>query len=304
MKLTVCPCCGFKFEGDLREGCVSCGAQAVGEPLARPAHELPSYGRGLFVGVIGAAAVVTFLVATLVAFLGRPTLSFDFLSIRSAAETAAWSLKWIALPLAIGSIWLGWRVCASIRHEPSRFIANRIAHSGLAASVLFAILVATGIGVTVPKRFEQRQQSSEAAFRARLYTHNRAFMEYRASFGTYPTELADLKNLPDPDGSIKELIVQAEQASYKPWTELAATTPTPAKPRGLRDGALRPATLNSDADASPGDGVPFTNYELRLPGEDKVLGTADDWMIRDGVVTLVSTSGASSTFLSTGTTAP
>jgi hypothetical protein len=304
MKLTVCPCCGFKFEGDLRLGCVSCGAQAVGEPLARPAHELPSYGRGLLVGVIGAATVAVFLVATLVAFLESPTLSLDFWSIVAAAQTAAWQLKWIALPLAIGSIWLGWRVCASIRHEPSRFIANRIAHGGLAASVVFAVLVATAIGVTVPERLRQRQRSSEAAFRAKLYTHNRAFMEYRASFGTFPTELADLRSLPDPDGSIKELIVQSEQASYKPWTELAATTPTPAKPRRLRDGALRPATLNSDADASPGEGVPFTNYELRLPGEDKILGTADDWMIRDGVVRPVSTSGASSTFLSTGTTAP
>jgi hypothetical protein len=28
----------------------------------------------------------------------------------------------------------------------------------------------------------------------------------------------------------------------------------------------------------------FTNYRLLLPGEDKITGTDDDWIVRDGMV--------------------
>jgi hypothetical protein len=31
----------------------------------------------------------------------------------------------------------------------------------------------------------------------------------------------------------------------------------------------------------------FTNYDLRLPGEDKVLNTDDDLIVRDGLVMTV-----------------
>jgi hypothetical protein len=283
-KLTICPCCGFKFTGDLRAGCANCGARAVGEPLARPEHELPSYGRALLVGVAGASALLAFLIATLTALLQRATLSFDFWSLIASAETAAWRLKWLALPFAVVSIWLGWRICESIRKEPVRFMGSRVAQGGLIASVSFALLVATFIGITVPERLRQHERGVEAGYRARLYTHNRAFMEYRARFGTFPADISDLRNLPDADGSIAELIRHAEQTSYKPWTELAATQPPPAKSRRLRGAAIQPAALNSDSDDAQREGVPFTNYELRLPGEDKILGTEDDWLMRDGIV--------------------
>lgn len=282
--MTICPCCGFKFEGDLRAGCVSCGARSVGEPLARPEHELPSYGRGLLVGVIGAMALLAFLATTTLALFQRATLSFDFGSLLAAMETAAWELKWLALPFTLFSIWLSWRICATLRRQPARFIGKRVAHGGLAATILFAVMMATFIGITVPERLRQHERGIEATHRAKLYTHNRAFMEYRARYGTYPADLSDLRNLPDADGSIAELIRQTKQTSYKPWAELAATQPAPEKPRRLRGTALRPASLNSDADDSTSEGVPFTNYELRLPGEDKILGNEDDWLIRDGMV--------------------
>jgi hypothetical protein len=271
--------------------------------LARPEHELPSYGRALLVGVTGASALIAFLISTLTALFQRATPSFDFWSLVSAAETAAWGLKWLAVPFAVISIWLGWRICESIRKEPVRFMGSRVAHGGLVASVSFALLVATFIGITVPERLRQHDRSVEATYRARLYTHNRAFMEYRARFGTFPADINDLRNLPDADGSIAELIRNAEQTSYKPWTELAATQPPPAKSRRLRGVALQPATLNSDSDDTQTEGVPFTNYELRLPGEDKILGTEDDWLMRDGLVrpasTLEGTSAAPSSINAT-----
>lgn len=302
--MTICPCCGFKFEGDMRAGCASCGARAVGEPLARPEHELPSYGRALLTGVVGASALLAFLVTTLVFFLQRTPFTFDAWSVMASAETAAWRLKWLALPFAIASIWLGWRICESIRKEPVRFMGSKVAHGGLAASMLFAVVIASFIGVTVPERLRQHQRGVEAANRAILYTHNRAFMEYRASFGTYPADLNDLRNLPDPDGSIAELIKHSEQSSYKPWIELAATQPPPAKPRRLRGAAIQPAVLNAGSDDTQSEGVPFTNYELRLPGEDKILGTEDDWLMRDGIVCPVSALEASSNVSSSVATTP
>ncbi len=106
--MTVCPCCGFKFEGDLqRDGCASCGARAVGPALSRPVRELPSYGRSLFVGVTGGVMLATFLVSTLSALFERGSASFGFWSIMGAAETAAWRLKWVAIPATIFALWTG-----------------------------------------------------------------------------------------------------------------------------------------------------------------------------------------------------
>lgn len=303
-KLTICPCCGFKFAGDLKEGCTGCGARAVGEPLARPAHMLPAYGPSLLVGVIGAFALLLFLVTTLLVFVARTPLTFDFWSLVSSAETAAWSLKWMAAPLAALSIWLSWRICANIRQTPARFLGTRLAHGGLAASITFAVLIATFIGITVPERLRQNQRGVEAAHRAKLYTHNRVFMEYRTLYGTFPTDLADLRKLPDPDGSIANLITESEQTNYKPWTELAATRPAPEKSSRLRGAALRPASLNDDADGASEEGVPFTNYELRLPGDDKILGTDDDWLMRDGMVQPISETDSSSIISSSEASRP
>jgi hypothetical protein len=160
------------------------------------------------------------------------------------------------------------------------------------------------VGVTVPERLRQRQRGIEAAYRARLYTHNRAFIEYRARYGTFPVDLHELRNLPDNDGSIADLITQAELTSYKPWTELAATQPNPGKSRRLRGAAIQPVSLNSGADDSTSEGVPFTNYELRLPGEDKILGTDDDWLMRDGIVLPATDVESRMSVLPTGTNAP
>jgi hypothetical protein len=56
------------------------------------------------------------------------------------------------------------------------------------------------------------------------------------------------------------------------------------KSRNLRGAVIRKASLTSTDDAAP-QGLAFTTFELRLPGEDKILGTDDDWIGREGVVT-------------------
>jgi hypothetical protein len=288
-KLTVCPCCGCKFEGDLRVGCTGCGAQSVGEPLAQPEHLLPFYGRALFVTTVGALMLLIFMVSTVAALLERPHLAFDFWSIMAAAETAAWRLKWVALPVAPLVLWSSLRVCASLRREPARFDGLRFAHSGLAVSALVVLMFATCIGVTIPERMRQRQVGIQAGQEALGYTFKRAMLEYRLRYKTLPSDLYELKDkLPDADGSIAAMLADVDPSGYRTWT-LQASLP-PKKSRSLRGAAIR--TVSASMDDSPGEGVSFTDYEMRLPGEDKILNTDDDWIVRNGVVTKPSTSAA------------
>ena len=280
--MTVCPCCGFKFEGDLqRDGCKACGARAVGPPLSKPARELPFYGRALFVAATGGIILVIFLISTIVALFETTPVSLRFWSVVSAAETAAWRLKWIALPVTLLTIWAGSLICASIRRNPKRFAGSRIAHGGLMATTLVALMIATFIGITIPERLRQHQRGNDAATYAKGYTIARALLDYRMRFGTLPTALDELRNLPDADGSIAAALAGVEAAAYSPGAEVASLPKK--KPRPLRGSALRDATFRSTDDA-PGGGLSFTKYELHLPGEDKKLGTEDDWTIRDGVI--------------------
>jgi hypothetical protein len=263
-------------------GCTACGAQSVGEPLAQPEHLLPFYGRALFVTLVGALMLLIFMGSTIAAILERSHLSFDFWSIVAAAETAAWRLKWVALPVAPPALWSCLRVCASLRREPSRFIGLHFAHTGLAASALVVLLFATCIGVTIPERLRKRQIGIEAGQEALGYTFIRAELEYRLRYKTLPSDLYELKDkLPDPDGSIAAMLADIDPSGYRTWT-LQASLP-PKKSRSLRGAAIR--TVSASTDDSPGEGVSFTDYEMRLPGEDKILNTDDDWIVRNGVVT-------------------
>ena len=115
--VTICPCCGFKSESALQavtgDGCSSCGARSVGEALPRPEHELPSYGRSLLLAVMGSLMVLTFLTQTFVALTQRASrgatstlaffsmIPFDVMAWLAAAETAAWRLKWVMIPVTI-----------------------------------------------------------------------------------------------------------------------------------------------------------------------------------------------------------
>jgi hypothetical protein len=116
------------------------------------------------------------------------------------------------------------------------------------------------------------------------YTYDRALLEYRARYGRLPDDLKDLRQLPDPDGSIATALNNLKPewfaTAYKPTVDLAAKQ----KPVTLRGTVIRNASLTGSADDSLGEGLSFTNYTLRLPGEDNLMGTEDDWIVRDGVI--------------------
>jgi hypothetical protein len=286
--VTICPCCGFKFEGQLSLGCEACGARAVGEPLPKPEHELPSYARSLLLVATATLMVLVFLVQTIIAAAQRAPLSFGFRSWLAAAETASWRLKWVALPVTIIVLWASRKVYRSMLQSPARFCGLRCARTGLVASALVPLMMAILIGVTVPERLRQRQRGIEAGSYAEGYTFARAQFEYQIKYRTFPTDPKnDLKRLPDPDGSIAAFLKSHDFADYKTKGADVAALPK-RKQRTLSGAVIRNASVINETDDTLAEGLSFTNYEYRLPGPDKLMGTDDDLIVRDGVITKAS----------------
>ena len=287
--VTICPCCGFKFAGNLNSGCESCGARSVGEPLPKPEHELPSYGRSLLLAVSGTLLLIVFLEQTIVALAKNSPISFDFRSWVAAVETAAWRLKWIAAPMVVLVFCGSRRLYLSVKLSPSRFCGVSYARAGYITSVLIPVLIVFLIGITVPERLRRRQLAIEAAPYAQAYTIDRSLLEYRAKFGRLPNDLSDLRQLPDLDHSIANALANLDPAypnAYRPSADVAVLPKQ--KPRPLPGAIIRNATLNNPTDEALSEGLSFTNYELRLPGTDKVMGTEDDLLLRDGVILKIS----------------
>jgi len=280
--VTICPCCGFRFEGNLRNGCEGCGARSVGEPLPKPERELPAYGRPLLLALAGLVMVAGFLAETIVALLKNVPLSFGFWDWIAAGETAAWQLKWIAIPISLLVVLGGRRIYLTMMQTPARFVGLRTARRSLLASALVSVVVVTLIGITVPARLRQRRMRIEAGINARAYTLSRAQLEYKALHGTIATDLVkDLSELPDPDGSIAAALVDIDPAGYQPRGADIAVLPK-GKSRTLPGAALRNASFSTEE--VPAGELSFTNYELRLAGEDRLMNTDDDLLIRDGTV--------------------
>ena len=281
--MITCPCCGFKFHGALTSGCKQCGARAVGEPLPKPAHELPSYGRALVLAVTGWLVALVFVVQVILAFIQKWEGSFGFWSWVAAGETAAWRLKLTAVPVLFVVLWFGRKIYRSIVSQPERFCGVKYARHGLLASATVAMLIALLIGITVPARLEHRRLAKEAAILAQGYTIERALLEYRIKYHTLPTDFKTLQErVSDPDGSLAAALSGIDPVAYVPTADFAAVATE--KSRSLRGAVIRKASLSSATDDTPPGGLAFTNYVLRLPGEDKIPGNEDDWVVRDGMV--------------------
>ncbi|HST52190.1 MAG TPA: hypothetical protein VLJ61_09285 [Pyrinomonadaceae bacterium] len=280
--LTVCPCCGAKFDGELCDGCAACGARAVGPPLARPEQELPTYGHALAISAAGVLLLLAFAYAFVSALARGETFSLGARALLRAAESAAWSLKWSALPAAFALTLVCRRLYSRMSREHTRFVGHRCARAGLALTAVVAVSLAVLVGVTVPERLRMRELARRAAENAVLYETDLALMRYRQRFGTYPAALEDLRRLEDPDGSIARLLARVEAGEYKPETDIASLSSARSKSRGRR----RVSELRGAASAPdlPDAGIVLTNYEVVLPGRDGLLGTDDDLRIRDGVI--------------------
>ena len=292
--MTICPCCGDRFAGDLSQGCFKCGARPVGEPLPKPEHELPSYGRSLLLVAVGVLMVLLFVVQFIIALVQRVPFSLSDASFLNAGEAAAWRLKWIFIPVAF-IVLLGCRkIYRSILEEPERFCGIRYARRGLLASSMVCMLIAAFIGISIPARLRNRQLAIDAAYAAHVHRFDRGFIEYVIRYKTLPSDTSDLlKRLPDPDGSLAEAIREVGPlgpSAYKPSGADLAALPN-QKPRTLRGAVIRNASVDSSIDDTLTPGLAFTNYELRLPGPDKIPGTDDDLVVRDGLITKAAEAG-------------
>jgi hypothetical protein len=222
-----------------------------------------------------------FIVETVAALVERPPISFGFWSWIAAGETAAWRLKWIAIPISFVVVWGGRRVYRSMLQQPARFVGMKAARRGVMASAFVILLIATLIGVTVPDRLRQRQFRLQAITDAQKWTVQRAELEYLAVHGTVAATPLDLLELPDPDGSIAAALSIVDPAFYKTsGADIAVASP---KSRNLPGAVVRNASLGSPAEDSPAREFSATSYEFRLPGPDKLFGTDDDVIVRDGV---------------------
>lgn len=277
--MNICPCCGEGFEGEPEEACASCGAQRVGPPLAAPERVLPSYGHALAICAAGLLLLTAAVGATVGSLFQFEEFVFDAKTLLRAAETAAWRLKWTALPAGFMLTGLCAWIYARMRREPARFVGHAHARFGLLTVALVAATLAALVGVTVPERLRMRELGRRAAENVVLYETDLALARYRKRFGTYPAALTDLRRLEDPDGSIARLLAVIAPGEYKPETDLASLTAgRSAKSRRSRRVGTLPASAADTTDA----GIAFTNYGLTLPGRDRVLGTTDDLHIRDG----------------------
>ena len=255
----------------------------MGEPLPKPARELPSYGRALVLAVSGSLVVLVFVTQTLIAFFQRSAEGFGFWHWVAAGETAAWRLKWISIPLLFAILWFGRKLYRTILLQPQKFCGIKYARHGLLASSVVTLLIALLIGITVPARMEQRRLSKEAGIRAQGYAVERALSEYRIKYQSYPADLRTLQDrTSDPDGTLAEAILIIDPSAYHPSADVAAVATE--KSRRLRGAVIRKVSLSTATDDTPPGGLSFTNYVLRLAGEDKIMGTDDDWIVRDGMI--------------------
>jgi len=248
---------------------------------------------------MGALMVLIFVTQTIIALvkLSPPSvpstltlasmLPFDFSTWTdigtwlAAAETAAWRLKWVMIPLSLLVLLGSRKLYRSIQQSPMQFCAVRYARRGHLASAAIPLIVLILIGVTVPARLRHRQWGIEAGINASIYRTDRALNEYRETFGTLPSDPGDLSRLPDEDGSLAAALKNLDMSGYRPTGEFAAVPNK--KPQQLRGLVIRNASI-STADDTPSERLSFTNYDLPLPGPDKIMGTEDDLMVRDGVI--------------------
>ena len=227
--------------------------------------------------------VLVFVVQTLIAYFQRFSDSLGFWNWVGAAETAAWRLKWISIPVLLITVTLGRKLYISVLNQPERFCGLAYARRGLLASAIVVLLIALLIGVTVPARLEQRRMSKDAAILAQWYTIERALVEYRIKYHSYPANMKELRDrIPDPYGELDQAIAGLHPKSYNAMGEVAAVSTD--KPPTLGGVAIKNASLTTPADDATPGGLAFTTYVLTLPGEDKILGTEDDWVGTDGMI--------------------
>lgn len=277
LETTICPCCGSSTSNN-PEVCPTCQARKVGDPLLPPATKLPSLGPACTAFFLALLVVVAFLGAWLLvndmkvarvllvlAFgesftFTKSLLQFDpsllqYRIFTFDAYRLACVMSLGLIPTTIVGMWLARRARRLTQRQPLQFGGPRLATGALLlSSLLFLVFSAAGLS-WIPRGIQQARARHVAAVRAEFYRlHVEALNRHYAEFGTYPQELADLRD------SSPVLIPNTDY-----WGNPIRYAPT---------------ALIASKNSTPG----YSNYQLVSAGPDGVLETADDIRMIDGVI--------------------
>ncbi len=277
LETIICPCCGGVCQNKL-EFCPSCQARKVGNPLLPPETKLPSLGPSFMAFFLAIAVVAVFLGAwllvndmkvarvLLVMTLGESTtftkalLQFDpsllqYRIFTFDAYRLACYLSLGLIPVTMAGMWLARRARRLTQLQPLQFGGPRIATGSLLLSVfLFMAFSAAGIS-WIPRAIQQGRAKHVATVRAEFYRlHVEALNRHYAEFGTYPQELADLRE--SSPALIPNIDYWGNPIRYAPTALIASKNSTPG----------------------------YSNYQLVSAGPDGILETADDIRMIDGVI--------------------
>jgi len=188
----------------------------------------------------------------------RPALGTAFGAIGLAVLSILSLWKASLLALAPLAAFLGLRAIRATRRDPVRFGGRRTATVGLVLASLVGVGVSVRMLAGIPRVLREREESRAASTRAQMHHLAGELQRYRARYGAYPVRLNDLTKLEGEPGTPDSRDSWEQKISYVGYTGELAT-------------AGRPSAFN-------------TEYELRSPGPDGIQNTADDVVMRTGIV--------------------
>lgn len=244
----VCPSCGADI--DSTTTCCSCGARWVGAPPTEGIQPVPRLVYGITALLILGMAVAVQLVITI-----RSIYLSDLRWPWELFLMTSYLSKFI-LPVVIGAALLAWRGMRLAAHRPAAYGGMKMSRRCLVASLVVCLMNGGVLLGRLPDMLENRRLKQQAYTRAMMYKVNEAIARYRQQYGSYPERLIDLQEM---DPTIRPTL------DY--WDHPLVYTPMSA------------------VIASRGSPVPFQNYQLISRGPDGILGTTDDIVMRDGVIT-------------------
>ena len=272
----VCPCCGHQRAVG-SETCAACGARRVGEPLVAPEVVLPSLGAAFAALGFALAVILAFAVAwllgndmkvartLLVWALGEQTeftrslLQADpnlryYRVISYDAYQVIISFWFGLVPLSMIGVWLARRARRLVRRDPARFGGRRLVRVSSGLSACLFVAFSAGALSYIPTAIEHGRAKHIAETQAKMWQLDYALRKYFRENGTYSLDLSDLQSI--------------------------SAEPLPLVDYWGNKIGYTAASLVASKDSAQG----FSNYQLVSPGPDGIPGTADDIIMRDGLI--------------------
>ncbi|MCS6803714.1 MAG: hypothetical protein RMM98_00885 [Acidobacteriota bacterium] len=248
--IIVCPSCEKEL---VSATTCSCGARWVGPPIVAPMVQVPRLGYGLTATALIMLAIIIQLVIT-----GR-ALYFTNQTWRWELFLTTSYLARFFLPVMLLAAYLAWKGLRLATTRPNEFGGRRLARAGLGLSLAACLINASIFAARIPDLLENRRIKQRMYTEAMMYKLTNAITLYRQQYGSYPTSLIDLQEM-DPEIRIV-LDYWENPLDYQPLSAVVASSAVP---------------------------LPFDHYLLRSRGPDGIAGTADDIIMRDGVIVSVS----------------